>query len=207
MKSIYKILIGLFLVSAVAYAVNYSRFDAVIVKRTMSIGSDAIADAKAVLDVSSTTLAFLPPRMTATQRDNISGPTAGSIVYNSTSSNLNLYDGTAWRPLAISTGTATRVEAARLNCDAGSAITSQNGTWISSIGNISAGACAVTLTTGVFSATPWCTAIPSLSGGISLGQELNTDATSATAVSVDCEDDASTACTVADFTLICVGPK
>jgi hypothetical protein len=101
----------------------------------------------------------------------------------------------------------TGIEAAKLNCDAGSSIMSQQGTWVSSIGNISGGACAVTLTTGTFSATPYCTATPATAGGYSTGLELNVDATSATAVSVDCEDDASTACSAVDFILHCVGAK
>lgn len=45
---------------------------------------------------------------------------------------------------------------ATLNCDSGSAITSQDGSWISSIGNVSGGACAVTIATGAFSSTPRC---------------------------------------------------
>ena len=109
--------------------------------------------------------------------------------------------------LVSSSSGVTSVEVAKLNCDAASSITSQHGLWVSSIGNISAGACAVTLTSGIFSATPYCTATPALAGGITTGQELNVDATSSTAVSVDCEDDASTACTVADFVLNCIGPK
>lgn len=101
----------------------------------------------------------------------------------------------------------TRIEAAKLNCDAGSAITSQHGSWVSSIGNISTGACAVTLASSTFSSTPYCTATPATTGGFSTGLELNVDATSATAVSVDCEDDASSACTAFDFILQCVGAK
>jgi hypothetical protein len=46
---------------------------------------------------------------------------------------------------------------ATLNCDAGSAITSQDGSWVSAIGNISSGVCAVTISSGT-SNTPrcWC---------------------------------------------------
>lgn len=105
-----------------------------------------------------------------------------------------------------STG-VTATEVAKLNCDAGSAITSQHGAWVSSIGNISGGACAITLTSGVFSSTPYCTAMPATSGGWSTTMLLNVDATSSTAVSVDCEIESSTACTAVDFILSCVGPK
>ena len=61
----------------------------------------------------------------------------------------------------LNSGAGTiRVEAAELNCDAGSSIVRQgNGSnWISSIGNISTGICAVGFTAGTFSATPYCVA-------------------------------------------------
>jgi DNA-binding transcriptional regulator/RsmH inhibitor MraZ len=34
--------------------------------------------------------------MTSTQRDAISSPTAGLVIYNSTSNKLNFYNGSAW---------------------------------------------------------------------------------------------------------------
>ncbi|MDC8107195.1 hypothetical protein MTQ00_22160 [Chryseobacterium sp. B21-037] len=41
----------------------------------------AVADASAILDVSSTTQGFAPPRVTKVQRDNIVSPVSGLIVY------------------------------------------------------------------------------------------------------------------------------
>lgn len=55
----------------------------------------ASPNASAALDVSSTTTGFLPPRMTEAQRDAISSPSAGLIVYNTTTNKLNVYT-TAW---------------------------------------------------------------------------------------------------------------
>jgi hypothetical protein len=52
-------------------------------------------NSNAILDVISTTKAFMPPRMTTAQRDAIAGPTAGMIVFNSTSGKINIYT-TAW---------------------------------------------------------------------------------------------------------------
>jgi len=43
-----------------------------------------------------------------------------------------------------------KVNRARLTCGASSSINWQSGTWISSIGNVSSGTCAVTIATGVF---------------------------------------------------------
>jgi len=56
----------------------------------------ASPNANAILDIASTTKAFMPPRMTTTQRDAIASPTAGMVIYNSTTNVLNFHNGTAW---------------------------------------------------------------------------------------------------------------
>lgn len=53
-------------------------------------------DANAILDLQSTTKAFLPPRVTTTQRDNIASPVAGMVIYSTTNSRLEYYNGTSW---------------------------------------------------------------------------------------------------------------
>jgi hypothetical protein len=53
-------------------------------------------NANAILDVSSTTKAFMPPRMTTTERDAIGTPTEGMMIYNLTTHLLNFYNGTVW---------------------------------------------------------------------------------------------------------------
>jgi hypothetical protein len=55
----------------------------------------AAPNANALLDVTSTTKAFMPPRMTTTQKNAIASPTAGMMVYDSTLNKLSLYT-TAW---------------------------------------------------------------------------------------------------------------
>lgn len=62
-------------------------------------GSVAAPDASALLDLSSTTLGFLPPRMTNTQRDAIVSPASGLVIYSTTDSQLNFYNG-AWTSVA-----------------------------------------------------------------------------------------------------------
>lgn len=62
----------------------------------VSIGSGAAANTRAVLDLSSTTKGFLPPRMTTAQRDAISSPPAGLMIYNTSNNKLNFYNGTTW---------------------------------------------------------------------------------------------------------------
>lgn len=100
-----------------------------------------------------------------------------------------------------------RILSSDLNCDGGSAITSQFPSgWVSSIGNISGGACAVTLASGIFSVTPYCWAIDN-DAISSTGLVMSVDATSTTAVSLDCELEGSTACTSYNANLFCMGPK
>lgn len=60
------------------------------------IGANSNADAKAVLDVESTTKVFLPPRMTTAQRDAITAPPTGSQVYDTDFAAMMYYDGTRW---------------------------------------------------------------------------------------------------------------
>jgi hypothetical protein len=50
----------------------------------------------AMLDVSSTAKGFLPPRMTAAERDAITAPAVGLVIYNTTSNCLNFYIGSGW---------------------------------------------------------------------------------------------------------------
>ena len=57
------------------------------------------SDASAILQVTSTTQGFLPPRMTTTQQNAISSPAAGLMIYNTTTNKLMVYNGSAWTAL------------------------------------------------------------------------------------------------------------
>jgi hypothetical protein len=61
----------------------------------------------AQLDVNSTTKGFLPPRMTTTQRDAITTPADGLIIYNTTNNRLEMRSASAWLTLVTLTGTET----------------------------------------------------------------------------------------------------
>ena len=50
----------------------------------------------AVLEVASTTMGFLPPRMTTVQRDAISSPANGLVLYNSSTNKLQVRAAGAW---------------------------------------------------------------------------------------------------------------
>lgn len=58
-------------------------------------------NAAALVDVTSTTQGFLPPRMTTTERNAISTPPAGLMIYNTTTNKLNVYT-TAWQAVTSS---------------------------------------------------------------------------------------------------------
>ena len=57
----------------------------------------------AKLEIKSTTQGFLPPRMTSTERDAIVSPATGLLVYNLTTNALNMYAGTNWVSLKMTT--------------------------------------------------------------------------------------------------------
>lgn len=61
---------------------------------SVSIGATS-PNAKAKLEIASTTQGFLPPRMTTTQRDAIAAPPEGLMVYNLSTHKLNVFT-TAW---------------------------------------------------------------------------------------------------------------
>jgi len=61
-----------------------------------SAGSGIAMNTSAMLQVDSTSQGFLPPRMTTTQMNAISGAAAGLIVYDSTVNKHYGFDGTTW---------------------------------------------------------------------------------------------------------------
>ena len=63
------------------------------------VQSSFAPDASAQLQVDSTTKGFLPPRMTTTERDAISTPASGLMVYNTTTNKAQCFNGTTWNDL------------------------------------------------------------------------------------------------------------
>lgn len=99
-----------------------------------------------------------------------------------------------------SNGSNYFIQAAVLTCNNPSAIVSQTGSWVSSIGTISTGVCAVTISG--FNATPWC--VTSWNGtGASV--QFSANPTSSTAISLYCNGN-GTFCTGGGNTAIfCLG--
>jgi uncharacterized protein YxjI len=56
-------------------------------------------EASALLEVQSTTKGFLPPKMTTTQKNAISSPASGLMVYDTDTNKLCCYNGTSWNDL------------------------------------------------------------------------------------------------------------
>jgi hypothetical protein len=67
----------------------------------VGIGTTA-PNAAALLDVTSTTQGFLPPRMTTTERNAISAPPAGLVIYNTTTNKLNVRTASSWEAVTSS---------------------------------------------------------------------------------------------------------
>ena len=61
----------------------------------VGIGTSA-PDGSAALDIYSKEKGLLIPRMTTAERDNISSPATGLLVYNTDNNEINKYDGTNW---------------------------------------------------------------------------------------------------------------
>ena len=104
-----------------------------------------------------------------------------------------------------------RVERAQISCGSSSTIDSQSGSWISSIGNITSNRCTVTIATGMFSATPICTASYKTTETTTL-RGVNLSVASATSFSIGdvyyVSGSAPSASTGTDtWYIICMGPR
>ncbi len=70
--------------------------DATYVDGGVGIGT-IILNSSALLHLSSTTQGFLPPQMTDVQRDAISNPASGLIIYDTDGDNVNYFNGNSWK--------------------------------------------------------------------------------------------------------------
>ncbi len=85
MKTLKTILIAIIILAS--YTINAQ----------VSVTSDgSSADGSAMLEVKSTDKGFLPPRMTEAQRDAISSPATGLMIYNTDENCLQWYNGIWW---------------------------------------------------------------------------------------------------------------
>ena len=61
-----------------------------------NVGIGGAPNAATILDLVSTTKGFRAPSMTTVQRDAISSPVAGLLIYNTTLNSYQVYNGTSW---------------------------------------------------------------------------------------------------------------
>lgn len=66
---------------------------------SFGVGGMTSINASARMQIDSTTKGFLPPRMTTTQKNAITTPAAGLVVYDTTTNKLCCYNGTTWNDL------------------------------------------------------------------------------------------------------------
>lgn len=71
-------------------------FSSIAFSQSVGIGT-ATPNASAQLDINSTTKGVLIPRMTTTQRDGITNPANGLMIYNSTTKQFNFHSGSRWQ--------------------------------------------------------------------------------------------------------------
>jgi uncharacterized protein (TIGR02145 family) len=68
------------------------------------VGASSAASSSAVLEANSSNQGFLPPRMTTTQRDAISSPATGLVIFNTTTNGLEFKNLNGW--VSVTTSTA-----------------------------------------------------------------------------------------------------
>lgn len=86
--------------SGVTADADYTPSERMCITSTGNVGIGTNSpNTSAKLDVSSTTQGFLPPRMTTTQKNAITTPAAGLMVFDTTLAKLCVYSGTAWETI------------------------------------------------------------------------------------------------------------
>jgi hypothetical protein len=131
--------------------------------QSMGISSSAITpDASSILEMRTTSKGLLIPRMTTAERDAITSPATGLMVFNTTSNKFNFYNGSSWTVLFSGTsglnsitGTSNRITiggtAADPTVDISSGYAGQNS--ITTLGTITTGTWNGTIITSAYGGT------------------------------------------------------
>lgn len=80
-------------------SVSYTRFNFFNTGYSIEYGASNIISASAIFELKSTTQGFLPPRMTTTERNLISSPATGLMVFDTTLDVLMVKSSTTWLTL------------------------------------------------------------------------------------------------------------
>lgn len=136
-----------------------------------------VPDNSSVLDISSTDKGLLVPRMTTTQRDAISSPAKGLIVYNLTEDCLQTNTGSSSSPNWDCLGASSSSSVVENNCEANGF----EGTYVESITLTTAEKFSVTITNNTFESVNLSFAVGDLVlsgvGGITINSVSPTSAT------------------------------
>jgi hypothetical protein len=100
--------LGFFRAGTDILGIGTAGVEALRIDASQNVGIGGSTVTSAILSLNTTTKAFLPPRVTTTQRDAISTPTAGMLVFNTTTSALNLYT-TSWGSVQAPASSMTTV--------------------------------------------------------------------------------------------------
>jgi len=87
---------GLYNIGADTLGITTGGTERMRIGSTGNVGIGGSPDANAILDIQSTTKAFMPPRMTTAQKNAIASPAAGMVVYDTDLKAISYYNGTAW---------------------------------------------------------------------------------------------------------------
>jgi hypothetical protein len=83
-----------------SWGANATNFASAVSAALAKLGLGATLTADAVINIASTTKGVLFPQMTTTQRDAIVSPSAGLLIYNTTTNRFNFYSG-GWKNVLI----------------------------------------------------------------------------------------------------------
>lgn len=83
-----------------SWGANATNFASAVSAALAKLGLGATLTADAVINIASTTKGVLFPQMTTTQRDAIVSPSAGLLIYNTTTNRFNFYSGD-WKEVII----------------------------------------------------------------------------------------------------------
>jgi hypothetical protein len=89
----------LYQMASTAHIFYISNTERMRIDSSGNVGVGATANASAILDVQSTTKGFRLPNMTTTQKNAISSPAAGLMVFDTTLAKACVYSGSAWQTI------------------------------------------------------------------------------------------------------------